>query len=158
MSIHKIDIKYTTVITSPMPTVLLLLQLLLWNCCTILALPIESDNGWILWSWYSNYNINLPHRKQSFASGTNAFLVAKNGAQKIIPLSWIKSSQGNIIWCLRCQNSHINLPIMMVLFASGTTKSLVAKIRIKYLATSCLVYKIWNNGQIFMFKVLKQLD
>ena len=108
MSIHKIDIKNITVITSPKPTVLQLLQLL-WNCCTILALPIESDNGWILWSWYSNYNINLPHRKQSFACGTNAFLVAKNGAQKIIPLSWIKSSQGNRIWCLRCQNGHINL-------------------------------------------------
>ena len=156
MSIHKIDIKNITVITSPKPTVLQLLQLL-WNCCTILALPIESDNGWILWAWYSNYNINLPHRKQSFASGTNAFLVAKNGAKKIIPLSWIKSSPGNRIWWWKCKNGHINLPIMMVLFASGTTKSLVAKIRIKYLATSCLVYKIWNNRPILTFKVFKRL-
>ena len=49
----------------------------------------------------------------SLASGANAFLVAKNGTKKIIPLLLIKSSPVDRFQSLRCLNNHINLPYMM---------------------------------------------
>ena len=68
--------------------------LLLWNCCTILALPISSEI--IDRFWHSrclNDHINLFYIIGSFASGTNVSLVAKNGTKKIIPLLRIKPSK-----------------------------------------------------------------
>ena len=68
----------------------------------------------------------------------------------------IKSSPVDRFWCLRYLKNCTNLPNMMGSFASSITNSLVAKIGTKYLAISCSVYRIWINGQIFMFKVSKQ--
>ena len=45
---------------------------------------------------------------------------------------------------------------MIESFTSGTNISLVTKIETKYLSTSCLVYQIWNDGWILMFKVSLQ--
>ena len=66
-------------ITSPKPTV----RLLFWNCCIILALPVDSEimDGFLR-SRCLNNHINLPNRIRSFASGANACLVAKNGTKK----------------------------------------------------------------------------
>ena len=70
----------------------------------------------------------------------------------ILPL-WIKSSLVDRFQSLRCLNNRIDLPHMMGSLASGATNSLVAKIGTKDLATSCWVYRIWNNGRILLFKV-----
>ena len=82
-------------------------------------------------------------------SGTTNSLVAKNGTKKIIP-------PVDRFQSLRCLNDRIDLPYMMGSLASGATNSLVAKIGTKDLATSCWVYRIWNNGWILMFKVSKR--
>ena len=100
--------------------------------------------------------IDLLYMIGSFASGANVSLVAKNGTKKIIPLLSIKSSPVDIFQSLICLNDYIDLPYMMGSFASGTTNSLVAKIGTKDLATSCWVYRISNNGRIFIFKVSKR--
>ena len=69
----------------------------------------------------------LPDMIWSFASGSNASLVSKNGIKKFIPLLWIKSSPVDGFWCLRCLNDRIEVPDMIESFASGATASLVAK-------------------------------
>ena len=131
------------IILSSKTTVLLCLLLLcqlLWNCCTILALPIESeimDGFW--WFRCLNDRIDLPDMIGSFASGTTASMVAKSGTKKIIPLLWIKSSPVEGFWCLRCLNDSIEVPDMIGSFASSATASL-------------------TSGQILMFEVSKQLS
>ena len=73
---------------------------------------------------------------ESFASGANVSLVAKNGTKKIIPLLSMKLSPEVRFQSLRCLKDHINLTYMMGSLASGATNSLVAKIGTKDLATS----------------------
>ena len=102
-----------------------------------------------------NDRIDLLYMIGSFASGAHVSLVAKNGTKKIIPQLSIKSSPVDRFQSLRCLNDRIDLPYMMGSLASGATNSLVAKIGTKDLATSCWVYRIWNNRQILMFKVSK---
>ena len=51
----------------------------------------------------------------TFTSGANAFLVAKNGAKKIIPLPSIKSTPVDGFWCLRFINDYIDLSYMMLI-------------------------------------------
>ena len=101
-------------------------------------MPIDSEimDGF-LHSRCLNDCINLLYMIGSFASGTNVYLVAKNGTKKIIPLLLIKSSLVDRFKSFRCLNDRIDLPYMMGLLASGATNSLVAKIGTKDLATSC---------------------
>jgi len=101
-------------------------------------------------------HIDLFYMTGSFASGTNAFLVAKNWTKKIILLLLIKSIPVDRFQCLRCLNNRINLPYMMGSLTSGATYSLVAKIKTKYFATSCLVCRFWTNWRILIFKVSKR--
>ena len=67
--------------------------LFLRNYCTIMDLPISSEM--IDRFWHSrclNDRIDLFYMIESFASGPNVSMVAKNGTKKIIPLLSIKSS------------------------------------------------------------------
>ena len=79
-------------ISSYKPSVLLLL-LLLWNCCTILYLCLKSE---IMDGFFSsrclNDRIDLPDKIGSFLSGATTPMVVKNGTKKIIPLPMIKLS------------------------------------------------------------------
>ena len=126
-----IDVVYLrTIITSSKTTVLLRSSiptpppfwLLLQNCCTILALPIESeimDGFWC--SRCLNDRIEVPDMIRSFASGATASLVAKNRTKKI------SQPFEDGFWCSRCLNDRIKVPDMMRSFASSATASMVAK-------------------------------
>ena len=116
-----------------------------------------SNNGWILTFKVSKQPYQSPLYDRIIGSGANVSLVAKNGTKKIIPLLSIKSSLVDRFKSLRCLKNRINLSYMMESLASGATNSLVAKIGTKYFATSCLVYRFWNNERILTFKVSKQL-
>ena len=62
-----------------------------------------------------NDRINLPDVIGTFTCGTNAFLVAKNGTKKVIPLQSIKSTPVDGFWCLRFINDYIDLSDMMLI-------------------------------------------
>ena len=77
----------------------------------------------------------------------------KKGAENIIQLLRVKSSEVDSFWCLKFLKDSIDLPNMIGLFPSGSTNTLVAKIGTKNLAISCSVNR--NNGWILTLRVSK---
>ena len=75
-----------------------------------------------------NNRINLPDRMGLFASSTDAFLVAKNGTKKIIPLLWIKTSKNPQIKKVHKTNSpKVGNLIQNTILKVSKTKNLTQK-------------------------------